>query len=366
MNYMNAYEDMRNKSDVLDYSLSYNKDNILNEIIGDIKTEEITRYLNEYPKSNYAELKERLSACYTQKSFVLGSGSEDLIWRINSFILAQKKVGVVMPNFYRIFQTLKKVSFIDIPCDKEDLNLDIQYLIRAIEKESYDAVWLSNPNPITGKGFYASDLCQLIINMPHTLFVIDEASMDSVLSMELYSLMGWREAIDNLIVIRTFSKFYGLPGMRLGYACMTPFLAEIMETMGQVFPVSNLSLLISEKILEKQQLFEKVRTKISDNKQALYAMFHKNDPIFYYSSLSNTVVVRCNNPNIYLWEVLKDKGILSLSLEEEESEFTNSVRLTIHSEESYFSRLYQGLQTIIEKSYMDSEEVGYKQISLYH
>ncbi len=348
MNYMNAYEDLRNIPSYYDYSLSFNRDETIFEILKDIQTREVAEMINRYPQQSYFEFRELLGLIYPDMRVVLGSGSEDLIWRINNFILRNKKVGVILPTFYRIYQTLKEPCFINIPYDINNEVLDICSLRKEINEGKYEAVWITNPNPITGKGFYASELLNVIEDNKDTLFVVDEASVDSVLDIDRFSILSNSYNLKNLVVIRTFSKFYGLPGMRLGYASLSEELAECIENLGQVFPVSSFSIYVAKKILEQKNLFQDIRRKINHNRDLMISLLNNTSTLIPYKSLTNTIVIGGHNIQWNLWQALKDKGILAFSLDEEKGMLSsNCVRLTIHSGEDSFNYLYNGVKELV-------------------
>ncbi|WP_054750267.1 hypothetical protein [Ruminiclostridium josui] len=73
MNYMNAYEDLRNTSSCYDYSLSFNRDETIFEMLKDIQTHEVAEMINRYPQQSYFEFKELLGLIYPGIRVVLGS-----------------------------------------------------------------------------------------------------------------------------------------------------------------------------------------------------------------------------------------------------------------------------------------------------
>ncbi|ACL75404.1 aminotransferase class I/II-fold pyridoxal phosphate-dependent enzyme [Ruminiclostridium cellulolyticum] len=348
MNYMNAYEDLRNVPAYYDYSLSFNRDESILEILKNIQMHEVVEMLNRYPQQSYFEFKELLGLSHPKMTVVLGSGSEDLIWRINNFILRNKKVGVILPTFYRIYQTLQEPCFINIPYDIDNEVLDICSLRKAIDEGKYEAVWITNPNPITGKGFYASELLNVIEANKDTLFIVDEASVDSVMDIDRFSMLNSGYYLKNLVVIKTFSKFYGLPGMRLGYVAISDELADCLENWGQVFPVSSFSIYMAKKILEHKKIFMDIRKKINQNRDLMTSLLNSSSTVVPYKSLTNTLVIGGRSTQYNLWQILKGKGILSFSLDEEKGMlFSNCVRITIHSGKESFDYLYNGIKELL-------------------
>ncbi|OYP50900.1 hypothetical protein CG709_02525, partial [Lachnotalea glycerini] len=79
MNYLSLYEKYRNNEEFSDYSLSYNKDNMIFNLINDLSPNEVFQYLNKYPDENYEGIKKILSEEYSNENFLVGAGSEDII-----------------------------------------------------------------------------------------------------------------------------------------------------------------------------------------------------------------------------------------------------------------------------------------------
>ncbi len=347
MNYMNAYEALR-KMQSADYSLSYNKDELSWSIYQDIKMEDLVIYLNRYPRDNYEDIKGILSKEFPQERFVIGSGSEDLIWRINHFILKNRRVGILVPNFYRMYQTINHPCYITIPFQVEGFILDVGIIEEGIQKNSLNAVWIGNPNSITGKGFLACELVELIERYPEVIFIIDEASMDAVVDRKKYSLMLYKHQLENLIILRTFSKFYGIPGARFGYASMKEEFAVMMEE-GPVFPVSNVNYFFAKKIFENKEFFQRQREQIRRNKEKLKHLLDGQDEFYISDSLSNTIVMGCHTQHISMWDILSEQGIISFSLKDEQGmQGCNGVRLTVDSGKQYFQNLYQRIENILQ------------------
>ena len=347
LNYYTQYEEKRVEARYVDCSLSNNRDELLIQLFQNIQPIDLFTALNEYPHDNYACLGTLLSSICMDKHLVLGSGSEDLICRINHFLLQKKSVGIVKPNFYRISQTLPFHYSVLVSCSKTDLSLDTQPIADSIEKNKLEAVWISNPNTITGKGFTCKELEKLIRAYPSVLFIIDEASIDSIINIAEYSSMCIDTApYDNLITLRTFSKFYGMPGLRLGYAAMSSCIfAEILQNNGQVFPINNANTLLVKKISEAAELFKDIRLKITEHKERLLELISKSKFLYGYTSLTNVMLV--GSHQFQVWAALEERGILTYALSDEvECGFEDCVRLTIHSSEMLFQRLYNALEAI--------------------
>lgn len=119
---------------------------------------------------------------------------------------------------------------------KDDLNVDTDAILHAVDEKT-KAIFLCNPNNPTGKAIPKDELINFIEKVPsHVLLVIDEAYVDYAVdyNVDLVPLIAKH---DNLVILRTFSKLYGLASFRVGYALGS---REVIETIGKVKPPLNL------------------------------------------------------------------------------------------------------------------------------
>lgn len=345
---MTEYKFLRKDKNVVDYSLSFNRDSALSEVFADIEKKEFLFYLNKYPDSGNYQLSELIKVKYGIDNVIVGSGSEDLIVRINKLLLKDLKVAVIAPIFYRIYETLDNPPiFVNIPTLKGSLYLDVDYLMDIINTMDISAIWISNPNSIYGNAFTRGALLNLIKAHPDILFLIDEVSIDFTIAPEKLELFQVAEKLDNLIVIKSVSKYYGFPGMRLGYATGHRKYIDKLLIQSQVYPVNNLDVLLFQKIIQKERLFIELKSKIHENKKKLKRLV-EGTPITIIDSLTNTFVLKLEREDIDLWEKLKEYNMLTCSLANEKFvKDKNCVRITIHSGED-FDILYDNVKKIID------------------
>lgn len=200
-----------------------------------------------YPDPDCRELTERLATLHGVESeqIVVGNGSNELIYAI-ARAFQPKRVAIAEPTYTEYLRASLSVGA------KVDhwLAEGNDFKFTTFDPEKADLVWLCNPNNPTG-GMWTSSaggaryLARWIKAHPHTLFVVDEAFMDLRPNMMLPRALP--QPIDtylpellNLIVLKSFTKVYAFPGLRLGYALMQRPLADRLR--GQLVPWSVSSL----------------------------------------------------------------------------------------------------------------------------
>lgn len=318
---------------------------MLFELYSLVSSEDIFKSLNEYPDLEYNNMQELIRKRYYIKNVLFGSGSEELIFRINRELLRNMRVAVVVPIFYRVTETLDSPPvYLDINDYMKDGEFLKDKFIAIIEEKRVKAVWIANPNSIYGIAIFRDAMLYVIKKCPGILFIVDEVSVDFLDHVEKYELMQEAEKNSNLIVIKSMSKYYGVPGLRLGILSTNETFIGKLKACSCVHPVNNLSYLYMKKMMENDDKFLVMKKKIRNNAQRLKQLL-KGIPINMLEPMTNTVFLWCEG-NVDLWELLVKYNIISFSLKNEDHvRWKNAVRLTIHSGEK-FEYLYEQIKRI--------------------
>lgn len=356
INYLVEYDVLRKNNN--DYSLSYNTDAILSELYSLVSPEDIFKSLNAYPDPEYRYMNELIQKRYHINNILFGSGSEELIFRINKGLLRDKKTAVVVPVFYRVTETLERspvcLNICDYMTEGEFLK---EEFIKILEEKQIEAVWIANPNSIYGIAVSKEDLMYVIEKCPQILFVVDEVSIDFLDEPEKYELIREAEKKENLIVIKSMSKYYGVPGLRLGMLSANDAYTDMLREETCVYPVSNLTCLYIKTMLENDEKFVLMKNKIRKNAQRLKQLL-EGTSINMMEPMTNTVFLWWDSKTD-LWELLAKYRIISFSLKDEEHvRHKNSVRLTIHSGDK-FEYLYEQITKMKNMEFHEEKIVYY-------
>jgi histidinol-phosphate aminotransferase len=189
---------------------------------------------------------------------VVSEGSADLIKAVMAAALRPGDAVVLpAPTFllYRQNVRLHEANVVEIPLDPATgFALPIDALIDAAQTQRARLVTLCAPNNPTGTVYAVSDLRRLAAAIAPTLLVIDEAYAEFC-DQDLTGLLD----LDNVILLRTFSKFYAMAGVRVGYALTTPALAAELQKVITVFPLSVFSEITALVALEHRARFLSLR-----------------------------------------------------------------------------------------------------------
>lgn len=197
--------------------------------------------LNRYPDSACAELREAIGKTYSidPQHIVCGAGSDELIGLLVSAYAGEgdevlySQHGFLM---YKIYAQSHGATPVSAP--ESNLTTDINALLAKVTDRT-KLVFVANPNNPTGSYISASALRTLRNNLPpHVLLVVDAAYAEYVSEDDYSNGQELVAESNNVVMLRTFSKIYGLSSLRLGWAYCPPNIADVLNRVRGPFNVS--------------------------------------------------------------------------------------------------------------------------------
>jgi histidinol-phosphate aminotransferase len=213
-----------------------------------------------YPDGNGFELKAALSRRYgvDMASIVLGNGSNDVLELVALAFLAPGRSAVYSQHAFAVYPLATQARGargIQVPA--KNYGHDLQAMAKAIADDTH-VVWIANPNNPTGTLVAAEALEAFVRGVPQrVIVVIDEAYNEYLPAAERSDTVKWLKRYPNLIVTRTFSKAYGLAGLRAGYAFAQPSVGDVMNRVRQPFNVNSLALAAASAALDDMEFVAK-------------------------------------------------------------------------------------------------------------
>lgn len=207
--------------------------------------------LERYPDPNYSSLRRTLADRHglDPACFAFGNGSSEILERmLRSFANPRRPVLATRPTWSllhvfagRIGLQLEQVPYLG-SLEARDLRHDLEGLLRAIGPET-SIVYLVNPCNPTGSALDPTELADFVERLPeHVTLVLDEAYVDFMepsLRIDLAPLLERARA--RVVGLRTFSKFFGLSGFRVGYAYARPEVIRLIERSELPFAIASAS-----------------------------------------------------------------------------------------------------------------------------
>lgn len=271
--------------------------------------------LGRYPDPNGFDLKSALSAHYRVPAawITLGNGSNDLLELISLALLEPGDAVVYAQHAFAVYQLATQARggrHIVVPAC--DYGHDLDAMLNAIDDESR-LVFIANPNNPTGTFLTAAQLDTFLNQVQErhgerVTVVLDEAYTDYLDPDLRFDSARWVEQFPNLIVTRTFSKAYGLAGLRVGFALAQPRLTDLLNRVRQPFNVNSLAQAAAIAALNDTAFLQKSYELNRDGKQDLEQAFTTLG-LTYVPSYGNFVLVKVGDAARINLELLK-RGII--------------------------------------------------------
>ena len=223
-------------------------------------TEQLSQ-LARYPDGNGYYLKQALSDFTNMSidSITLGNGSNDLLDILaRSFVGADDAIVYSQYGFvvYSMLAKMQGATGIEVPAKR--FGHDLKAMRQAVlDNANTKIVFIANPNNPTGTLLDSEALREFVASMPASvLVVLDEAYIEYSPESNNRALL---DEFDNVVIVRTFSKAYGLAGLRVGYALSSPLVADLLNRIRQPFNVSRIALAAAAAALTDQSFISEVR-----------------------------------------------------------------------------------------------------------
>lgn len=250
--------------------------------------------LGRYPDANGFELKAALSTRYDVPAdwITLGNGSNDIL-EIAAHAFVQKGESVVFSQYSFAVYALatQGVGGRGIVVPAREYGHDLDAMAAAIEPDTR-LVYIANPNNPTGTFIPAAQIEAFLARVPsNVIVVLDEAYNEYLSPQDQFESTQWVRKFPNLVVSRTFSKAYGLAGLRVGFAIAQPAVTDLMNRIRQPFNVNSLAQAAAIAALNDKQFLEKGAKNNAAGYKQLTAAFDELG-LEYVPSHGNFVLVR--------------------------------------------------------------------------
>ncbi|MDR2506678.1 MAG: histidinol-phosphate transaminase [Candidatus Accumulibacter sp.] len=248
--------------------------------------------LERYPDD--FELKEALAARlgFGVDRIVLGNGSNDVLDIAARVFLAQGHSAVFSRHAFAVYPLATLSAGADpIVVPARDYGHDLDAMLAAIRPDTR-IVWIANPNNPTGTFLPETLLENFLGHVPEDVVVVlDEAYNDYIPPADRFNTLGWLERFPNLVITRTFSKIYGMAGLRVGYALTSSVIADLMNRIRQPFNCNNLALAGAIAALDDADFIERSRVLNAAGMEQLKHGLEKLG-IQYIPSYGNFITIR--------------------------------------------------------------------------
>lgn len=242
----------------------------------------------EYPIEQLEEIYERFGSFLgMDKKYVgVGNGSDQIIEALMSTVAKGRRATVFVPTFSYFMNRcdLHNVKVEAIPLNKEDNSLNKSDFLKAANRS--DMVYICSPNNPTGNQFEADLVLEILGSLEDKLVLLDEAYVE----FANYSLVSQVRKYNNLIVLRTLSKAFGLAGARVGYLVSNEELAGIFRSNIQSpYPLNSFSIKIASLMLSNGRYILDIVKFIKTERERVYNDLSEMEGLNVYKSDANFI-----------------------------------------------------------------------------
>ena len=281
---------------LIDFSISTNP-------LGAPKTalESIRQHLNlihHYPDPNPEWLLEALgkSVGVAPNNVVVGNGSTELIYLFNEVFLENGYEAVIpVPTFSEYKAAIERFggNMIFLKCDPaNNFRLNVEELENSITKKTR-IIFLCNPNSPTGWLYEKADIIRVIKLAAENdvLVFVDEDYIDFVDDGKRYSMTKYVKDYNNLFVLRSLTKFFGLAGVRIGFGIGSPELVKILKRVIMPWSVNSLAMFAAAEAVKDADFIKRTRLLVSKSRKEMQEMFKPINWLKVYPSETNFLLV---------------------------------------------------------------------------
>ncbi len=291
--------------------------------------------LSKYPDSKAKFLRKEISKKFNcdLNKIICGAGSDEIIQMICQLFLNPKD-EVILPQYsflmYRIYSKIvgAKVVF----ANEINFKVSVKEILKNVTKKT-KIVFIANPNNPTGTYLKKKEVIDLRKRLNNNiLLVIDDAYAEYMKNPDYSSGLDLFKSKDNVFILRTFSKIFGLASLRVGWGYGSKKIINALNTIKPPFNVNSIAQLAAAESLKDKKFISK-----SIKHNLIYAkkikMFLENYNIFSNPVTANFLLLdfeKCKYSANYLYNKLKNKGIILRSTEDGYN-IKNKLRLSIGS-----------------------------------
>ena len=267
--------------------------------------------INLYPDGNTFYLKQKLASrlALSQTNLILGNGSNEIIEFVGHALM-HPDVDVVVSQYcfavYPIVARLFSAGLITVPA--KSYGHDLAGMLRAITPKT-QVIFVANPNNPTGTAVSPTELLDFVRAVPQSvLLVLDEAYIefqDDPLDLLPLVRSGQQP---NLLLMRTFSKIFGLAGLRIGYGIGHPDFIAVLEKVRQPFNINSIAQAGALAALEDAGHIENTRLNNATGLKFFSTAFRSLELEFLPSS-ANFLLVRVGDGQA-IFEALQNQGVI--------------------------------------------------------
>ncbi|MDD4900134.1 MAG: histidinol-phosphate transaminase [Candidatus Omnitrophica bacterium] len=283
--------------------------------------------VNRYPDAQSFYLKRRLAKFYNLKpaNIVLGNGSDELIDSIIKTFVEDDENIVTSAATFLEYEIIAQVLGREVrKAPLKYFKYDLPAMKKLIDKKT-KLVFIANPNNPTGTYVTSFELEDFLKGLPENLIVVLDQAYDAFIDVDDYP-KSLKFLDKNVIYLKTFSKSYGLAGLRVGVALLNEEGASLMERVRQPFNINLLAQAGAIAALDDKKFLAKTRKMVLEGKGYLYDTLKKSG-VAFVPSVANFILVDTGKDGVAVFKEMLKYGVIVRDMQQ--YGLKNFIRVTI-------------------------------------
>jgi len=297
-----------------------------------------------YPRDEIRDLKEAFGEYVDipPDQIVIGTGSDQLIDIMCRMLLKRGDEAIAISPTFPIYRRCTEIQgAIYRPISlRDDFSLDVESMLDSVTPRT-KLMFLCSPNNPTANQFNLEDI-KLLTGKFDGLVAVDEAYVD----FSGGSVISLIEEFENLIVFRTFSKVFGLAGLRIGCAIASPELARVIDKRFQMpYSVSLVAVKAALKILDQPEVIQEAVERVKCERERLIRKLNDISGVHAFDSKTNFVLFQVDKSSDVIYDRLLEKGVIVRNIGRVLN-YENCLRVTV-APPSITDRFLMSLQEVL-------------------
>jgi threonine-phosphate decarboxylase len=280
---------------------------------------EYAKLVRFYPDPNPVDLRQQIAQYVGQgveaENIILGNGSIELIYMVAEVFQRGFKAVIPVPSFSEYEKAVLRVGgnviFVQLP---SNFALELENIKKAVTDDT-KIIYICNPHSPSGTLYSRESILELadFCQKKGIIVSVDENYIEFAEKGQEATVAGYVKKYENLFVIRSVTKFYGMPGIRFGYAIAAENFIEKLQTVRQPWSINGLAGCATLAAFHDTEFIENTKRTIKREKVLLAKMLGEIDGLHVYPSETNFLLVQIRSPKFTstsLREALAKEGLL--------------------------------------------------------
>lgn len=270
------------------------------------------RNMHRYPEEPGYALLRRLAARYDveMEQIVIGNGSDELLGLLSlSFLQPGDEVIIPTPSFLVYTRVTQSAGAVPVKVPLNELAIDLDAVHAKVGPRTR-MIFICNPNNPTGAMISKPDFDAFVDSLPSgVVVVIDEAYAEFVRDNRWSGIGHYLDADSPIVTLRTFSKAYGLAGLRVGYGVMAAEMAEIVNRVRMPFNVNGLAQAAAAAALDDTEFLNRTVELVHNELDFLFGELRKRQ-VRYFSTQTNFFLIDIGQDAKQVFEQFLRQGVI--------------------------------------------------------